>query len=224
MLSADKGSFIIPGKTGQKHEKTRKEEESEMFARKKRVVWKWWHFLVWEKICLRDRGNGRCHSSGQFYLASSLCPFRFFLCTDWFDYRFWSSNSFLAILSHRVGKNVSKIVLCSLILLFIVVSRNGIAHFLPARVCEQIHNKILRQNFWNKCSSKWGGFPPFVVKEPLWIIIALVVWYIYDTAIYVATRSQPDNCEARSENRLRPKIRKKWLRGATTTAEQIVVR
>ena len=36
MLSADKGSFIIGRKTGQKHEKTRKEEESEMFARKKK--------------------------------------------------------------------------------------------------------------------------------------------------------------------------------------------
>ena len=112
---------------------------------RKKVVWKWWHFLVWEKICLRDRGNGRCHSSGQFYLASSLCPFRFFLCTDWFDYRFWSSNSFSTILLHRVGKNVSKIVLCSLILLFIVASRNGIGYFLLARACEQT-----QQNFTSK--------------------------------------------------------------------------
>ena len=37
MLSADKGSFIIGRKTGQKHEKTRKEEEREMFVRKKEL-------------------------------------------------------------------------------------------------------------------------------------------------------------------------------------------
>ena len=37
MLSADKGSFIIGRKTGQKHEKTRKEEESENVCEKKKL-------------------------------------------------------------------------------------------------------------------------------------------------------------------------------------------